>query len=142
MVLHMIHIIEFPRIHDIRGNLTALESADNVPFTIQRVYYLYDVPGGAARGGHAHRTLEQVLVAITGSFEVVVDDGHGRCALTLNRAYQGLYLPRMTWRELRNFSSGAVCLVLASEHFDPTDYIRDYETFRRLVGSPTPEILD
>lgn len=129
----IVHAIDFPRIQDARGNLTFLESEGDVPFAIQRVYYLYDVPGGASRGGHAHYSLEQVLFAVNGSFEVSVDDGFSRRSYTLNRAYQGLYLPCMTWRELQNFSSGAVCLVLASQHFDREDYIRDYDTFRRMV---------
>lgn len=122
-------IIELPRITDKRGNLTFIEQQNHVPFNIKRVYYLYDVPGGESRGGHAHRNLEQFIVAASGSFDVVVHDGIKQERFHLNRSYYGLYIPTMNWRELENFSSGSVSLVLASEPYDESDYIRDYEEF-------------
>jgi hypothetical protein len=122
-------IIELPRIAEPRGNLTFVENGRHIPFEIRRVYYLYDVPGGAERGGHAHRSLQQLLIAISGSFDVVVDDGRQRRRFHLNRSYFGLYLPPMTWRELDNFSSGSVCLVLASAPYDEADYFRTYPSF-------------
>jgi uncharacterized RmlC-like cupin family protein len=116
-----------------QGSLTYVEENRQVPFDIKRVYYLYDVPGGETRGGHAHRQLEQVIIAASGSFEVVLDDGVERKNIILNRSYHGFYIPRMIWRELINFSSGSVCLVLASEYYDEDDYFRDYEGFLRAV---------
>lgn len=121
--------IAFPKIPDARGNLTFIEGARHVPFAIARVYYLYDVPGGAVRGGHAHRELEEVLVAITGSFEVHLDDGKEKKVFTLRTSNEGLLIPRMVWRELHAFTSGAVCLVLASRPFEESDYYRDYAEF-------------
>jgi dTDP-4-dehydrorhamnose 3,5-epimerase-like enzyme len=126
-------LMELPKITDPRGNLTFIESNRHVPFEVKRVYYLYDVPGGETRGGHAHRQLEQLIVAAMGSFEVVLDDGRERKNVFLNRSYYGLYVPRLIWRELQNFSSGSVCLVLASEHYDESDYYRDYDEFRHAV---------
>lgn len=126
-------IIELPKVADPRGNLTFIEGQQHVPFPIQRVYYLYDVPGGESRGGHAHRQLEQLIIAASGSFDVVLDDGLRRERHFLNRSYFGLYVPRMVWRELENFSSGSVCLVLASEHYDAADYYRNYEEFLEVV---------
>jgi hypothetical protein len=122
-------VVELPRIVDPRGNLTPIEGGIQVPFEIARVYYLYDVPGGEGRGGHAHRAFEEFIVAASGSFDIVVDDGTHRERFFLNRSYYGLYLPPMVWRELDNFSSGSVCLVLASQRFDEADYIRDYDAF-------------
>ena len=127
-------IIELPKIVDHRGNLTFIEGGRHVPFEPKRVYYLYDVPGGAARGGHAHRQLEQFIVAANGSFTVITDDGTGRRDFYLNRSYYGLYLPTMTWREIDNFSSGSVCLVLASHLYDADDYIRDYDEFKKIAA--------
>ncbi|MDK4723063.1 FdtA/QdtA family cupin domain-containing protein [Rhizobium sp. CNPSo 3968] len=126
-------ILNFPRIPDNRGNLTFLEGNRHAPFDIKRVYYLYDVPGGAHRGGHAHKQLRQLIIAISGSFDVVLDNGFEKKRFSLNRSYYGLYVPVMTWRELDNFSSGSVCLVLASEHYDEADYYRDYEEFVQVV---------
>ena len=123
-------MIKLPVVEDERGNLTAIESKRQVDFDIQRVYYLYDVPGGAERGGHAHRTLRQLIIAVSGSFDVVLDDGHERTSIHLNRANSGLYLAPMIWREIENFSGGSVCLVLASAPYDESDYMRDYESFR------------
>jgi dTDP-4-dehydrorhamnose 3,5-epimerase-like enzyme len=122
-------IIELPKITDPRGNLTFVEGSNHVPFDIKRVYYLYDVPGGETRGGHAHKDLEQFVIAMSGSFDVVVDDGKRKRTFTLNRSYYGLYMPRLIWRELVNFSSGAVCTVLASHPYVESDYLRDYEAF-------------
>ncbi|MFC7082332.1 sugar 3,4-ketoisomerase [Halorussus caseinilyticus] len=121
--------IDLPKIADERGNLTFIEQNGHVPFEIKRVYYLYDVPGGESRGGHAHRELEQFIIAANGSFDLVLDDGTDRERIHLNRSYYGIYMPAGVWRELENFSSGSVCLVLASEHYDEDDYIRDYEAF-------------
>ncbi|MBW7923418.1 MAG: WxcM-like domain-containing protein [Burkholderiaceae bacterium] len=129
MALEACRIVELPRISDPRGNLTFIEGDRHVPFTIRRVYYLYDVPGGAERGGHAHRHLEQLIVAMSGSFDVVLDDGTNRTRFHLNRSYNGLYVCPMTWRELDNFSSGSVCMVLASRPYEESDYYRDYERF-------------
>jgi hypothetical protein len=126
-------LIELPIVADARGNLTFIEGSRHVPFDIARVYYLYDVPGGAERGGHAHRELNQFIVAMSGSFDVVLDDGRNRVRHHLNRSYFGLYIPNMIWRELDNFSSGSVCLVLASEIFLESDYYRDYHEYVAAV---------
>jgi hypothetical protein len=125
------HLVDLPRIPDPRGNLTFIEGGKHVPFDIQRVYYLYDVPGGAERGGHAHRGLIQLIIAMSGSFDVVLDDGREKKRIHLNRSYTGLYVCSMIWRELDNFSSGSVCLVLASNKYDEADYFRDYQEFIR-----------
>jgi hypothetical protein len=122
-------VLSLPKILRREGSITPIEQDRGVPFDIQRVYYLYDVPGGEARGGHAHRELQQLIVSVIGAFDVVVDDGRYRKTVTLNRAYQGLYVPRLIWRELVGFSSGGVCLVLASLPYDEADYIRNYESF-------------
>ena len=133
MKLSACRIMDLPKIADARGNLTFIEENRHVPFEIRRVYYLYDVPGGESRAGHAHRRLEQFIIAANGNFDVILDDGFDRKSFQLNRSYYGLYIPPMVWRELDNFSSGSVCLVLASDLFDEGDYIRDYEAFRRSV---------
>ena len=122
-------MIEVPKITDVRGNLSFIESNRHVPFEIQRVFYLYDVPGGETRAGHALKTCEQFLIALSGSFEVVIDDGISRHEYLLNRAYKGLLIPPLFWRELKNFSTGSVCLVLASQPYDEENYIRDYDAF-------------
>jgi len=122
---------EFRRIENERGAITPVECGRDVPFDVARVYYLYDVPAGAVRGGHAHRALEQVVVSLMGSFEVILDDGLNRKRVLLNRPHVGLYLPRMIWRELENFSSGGISVVLASKPFDEDDYIRGYDDFLR-----------
>jgi hypothetical protein len=123
-------IIALPKIQDPRGNLTFIEGNRHVPFAIARVYYLYDVPGGAERGGHAHRALHQFIVAMSGSFDVVLDDTVDQCRFHLNRSYSGLYVCPMIWRRIDNFSSGSVCMVLASNTYDEEDYYRDYAKFR------------
>jgi dTDP-4-dehydrorhamnose 3,5-epimerase-like enzyme len=127
-------IIELPKISDPRGNLTFIESGNHIPFNIQRVYYLYDVPGGSERGGHAHKGLSQLIIAMSGSFDVVLDDGRAKRRFHLNRSYYGLYVCPMIWRELDNFSSGSVCMVLASNLYDEDDYYRDYSDFQRALA--------
>jgi len=129
MPLEQCEIIELPKIQDCSGNLTFIESNNHIPFDIQRAYYLYDVPGGAERGAHAHKTLHQLLIAMSGSFNIILDDGRSKKTFHLNRSYLGLYIPPMTWRLLNNFSSGSVCMVLASDKYDESDYIRDYNEF-------------
>lgn len=131
MSLDSCRIIELPKIHDPRGNLTFIEADNQVPFGIQRVYYLYDVPGGSERGGHAHKELHQFIVAMSGSFDVLLDDGREKRRVHLCRSYYGLYICPMIWRELDNFSSGSVCMVLASNKYDEADYYRDYADFMR-----------
>jgi dTDP-4-dehydrorhamnose 3,5-epimerase-like enzyme len=126
-------IIELPRVNDPRGNLTFIEAVRHIPFAIKRVYYLYDVPGGAMRAGHGHRQLEQLIIAMSGSFDVVLDDGTERKRYHLNRSYYGLHVEPMMWREIDNFSSGSVCMVLASEYYDEADYFRTYDDFLRAV---------
>jgi len=128
-------LVELPRIANPKGNLTPIQGGQDVPFAIERVYYLYDVPGGESRGGHAHRTLEQFIIAASGSFDVVLDDGSSRAKFFMNRSYYGLYVPPGLWRELENFSSGSVCLVLASAAYDEDDYIRAYEDFRSWLAT-------
>jgi hypothetical protein len=123
-------MLELPRIERPEGNLTPVEGERDVPFALSRVYYFYDIPGGAARGGHAHLQLEQVIVAVMGSFDVVLDDGSKREVFRLSRAYRGLYVPPMIWRELESFSSGGIGVVLASQAYAEEDYIRDYDLFR------------
>jgi hypothetical protein len=132
-------LLELPRISRPQGNITPVEGGVTIPFEIERVYYLYDVIGGAARGAHAHRSLEQLVVATMGGFTVVLDDGKARREIRLARGYEGLYLPPMLWRELRDFTSGAVGVVLASCVYDEADYIRDYDEFVALkrVASET-----
>jgi hypothetical protein len=130
--------IELPIIHDPRGNLTFIEGTRQIPFEIKRVYYLYDVPGGATRAGHAHRSLQQFLVAMSGSFDVLLDDGVEKKRYHMNRSYYGLYITSMIWREIDNFSSGGVCLALASDLFDEADYYRDYDEFLSAMGIEKP----
>jgi WxcM-like, C-terminal len=131
--LEQCKLIDLPKIADPRGNLTFMEGNRHVPFAIERVYYLYDVPGGAERGGHAHLDLHQLIVAMSGSFDVLLDDGRATKRFHLNRSYYGLYVCPMIWRELDNFSSGSVCLVLASNRYDEADYIRDHQDFMSRV---------
>lgn len=122
-------IIEMDKHHHETGNITVIENGKTVPFDVKRVYYLYDIPGGESRGAHAHKELKQLIVAASGSFEVTLDDGNMKRTFTLNRPYQGLLVVSGIWRELNNFSSGAVCLVMASLPYDEKDYIRDYDNF-------------
>ncbi|WP_066224783.1 sugar 3,4-ketoisomerase [Formosa haliotis] len=127
-------IIEIPKIKDTRGNLAVIEK-DCLPFTFKRVYYLYDVPSDAYRGGHAHKDQLEFLVALSGSFNVILDDGKTKNRVTLNKPDKGLLIPTGVWRELENFSSGSVCLVLASDEFDEADYIREYDDFLKFKGA-------
>ncbi len=126
-------LIELEKNHHPNGNLSVVENGNQVPFDIKRVYYLYDVPGGEERGGHSHKKLKQFMIAISGSFDVIIDDGAQQRCITLNRPYMGLLIVPGIWRIINNFSSGAVCLVLASEHYDENDYVRDYEDFKQLT---------
>ena len=128
-------LVELPRINDPRGNLSFIEGMKHLPFEIRRVFYLYDVPGGAWRAGHALTNCHQFLVAMSGSFDVIIDDGEVRSRHHLNRSYFGLYLPPLIWREIDNFSSGSVCLVLASEPYDEGAYFRDYQLFKKAVSN-------
>ncbi|MGB9980312.1 sugar 3,4-ketoisomerase [Methanobacterium sp.] len=126
-------VIGLPKVVDKRGNLTFIEENNHVPFEIKRVFYLYDVPGGESRGGHALKDSHQFIIAANGSFDVILDDGNTRMRYHLNRSYYGLYVPKMVWRELDNFSSGSVCLVLTSAPYNEDGYIRDYDTFKKTV---------
>jgi hypothetical protein len=127
-------IIELPRINDPRGNLTYVESNRQIPFATERIFYLYDVPGGTSRAGHALRESHQFLIATSGSFDVVLDDGFEKQRYQLNRSYYGLYVPALIWREIDNFSSNSICLVLASARFDEADYYREYDEFISAVN--------
>lgn len=127
------HIIQLPKITDPRGNLTVAEPASGVPFDIRRAYWVYDVPGGESRGGHAHKRLHQLIIALSGSFHVTLDNGHSKETYLLNHPWQGLVVEAGVWRTLDDFSSGAVCLVLASEEYDEADYIYDYDEFQEYV---------
>lgn len=129
-----IKLVELPRVNDPRGNLTFAEEQDLVPFSIKRAYWVYDVPAGESRGGHAHKRLRQLVIAVNGSFTVTLDNGYERRAVLLNHPWQGLVIDVNTWRTLDDFSSGAVCLVLASEHYDEDDYIYDYDEFLKYIG--------
>ena len=124
------NILQLPRIYNPSGSITAVNSNKELPFTIQRVYYLFDVPGGEGRGGHAHKDLQQLIVAASGSFDIIIDDGNVKRTFHLSRPYMGLYMPSGLWRELDNFSSGSICLVLASTVYDEADYMRDYTAFK------------
>jgi WxcM-like, C-terminal len=129
------HIIELPKIADPRGNLSVIEGGRHIPFEIKRVFYLYDVPGGETRAGHALKNTEQFIIAASGSFDVVLDDGSERRTYGLNRSWKGVYVSPMVWRELVNFSSAGVCLVLASDHYDEDEYYRDYQEFLRAAAA-------
>ncbi|MEI7747735.1 MAG: FdtA/QdtA family cupin domain-containing protein [Chlorobiaceae bacterium] len=134
MPINECEIIKLPKIAEPRGNLTFVEGNNHIPFDIKRVYYLYDVPGGAERGGHGHKALHQLIIAMSGSFDVVLDDGYEQRRFHLNRSYQGLYICPMIWRKLDNFSSGSVCMVLASNKYDEDDYYRDYNEYLLARG--------
>ena len=127
-------IIQFPKIIDDRGNLTFVEECRHIPFSIARVYWIYDVPGGESRGSHAYRELQEVIISLSGSFEVFLDDGLAQKTVMLNRAYYGLYVPNMVWRRMQHFSTNAVALVLASLPYSVADYIRDYREFIKMNG--------
>jgi WxcM-like, C-terminal len=132
-------LVNLEKIESPKGNLSPLYGGVHVPFAIKRVYYLYDVPGGAERAGHAHRALQQLIVAASGSFAVTLDDGQNRRTVSLNRSYYGLYMPSLIWRELTDFCTGAVCLVFASLPYDESDYIRDYQEFLATARAPVNE---
>jgi hypothetical protein len=129
MPIEQCRLIELPKISNPFGNLTFIEAQRQIPFAIERVYYLYDVPGGAERGGHAHKGLHQLIIAMSGSFDILLKDGANERRFHLNRSYYGLYICPMIWRELDNFSSGSVCMALASNLYDEADYYRDYDQF-------------
>ena len=122
-------LLTLPKNHQLNGNLTSITNSQEVPFDIKRIYYLYDVPGGNSRGGHAHKDLYQIMIALSGSFSVTLDDGTLKRSFLLNQPYQGLLIPPGLWRDLDNFSSGSICMVLASELYDEEDYFRDYNQF-------------
>jgi dTDP-4-dehydrorhamnose 3,5-epimerase-like enzyme len=126
-----IRVIDLPKILDERGNLSVIEEMNHIPFKIKRTYWIYDVPGGEVRGGHAYKTLHEFIVALSGSFDVVLDDGKSRKIYSLNRSYFGIYVPNMIWRSIENFSTNALCMILSSEQYDENDYIRDYEEFKK-----------
>jgi hypothetical protein len=130
-LIYHCNILELPKVHNRSGNLTAIEHCVHIPFDIKRVYYLYDVPGGEERGGHAHKRLQQLIVAVSGAFDVMLSDGKNRKIVRLDRPYIGLHVAEGIWREILNFSSGAICLVLASDIFDEKDYIRQYQDFKQ-----------
>ncbi len=131
-VVYDCNIIHLPKIENISGSITAIQGDKDIPFDIKRIYYLYDVPGGADRGGHAHKRLHQLIIAASGSFDIILDDGNIKRTIQLNRPYFGLYLKPGIWRDISNFSSGAICLVLASNFYDATEYIRDYNEFKQF----------
>jgi hypothetical protein len=133
MSIENCYIIELPKISNPLGNLTFIEGQRHAPFEIKRVYYVYDVPGGAVRGGHAHKDLQQIIISMSGSFDITLDDGKNHKKYHLNRSYYGLYVCSMIWRKIDNFSSGSVCLVLASHIYDESDYYRDYQEFLNAI---------
>jgi dTDP-4-dehydrorhamnose 3,5-epimerase-like enzyme len=133
-LINQCKILQFPQINDPRGALTFIENSRQIPFDIKRVYFLYDISSGATRAGHGHKKLQQVLIAISGSFDVEVGDGFNKRKITLNRPFQGLYIPETLWRSIDNFSSGSVCLSLASDLYDESDYFRKYEDFLAYRG--------
>ena len=136
MPLDACRIINLPVVRNVMGNLTFVEGNRSIPFEIRRVYYLYDVPGGTERGGHAHKLLHQLMIAMSGSFDVLLDDGRQRKHFHLNRSFYGLYISPMVWRHLDNFSSGSVCMVLASDYYDENDYYRSYDQFLAALAQP------
>ena len=134
MSLDNVRIIELPKILDERGNLTFVEGGNHIPFKIERTYMIYDVPGGETRGGHAYMELNEFIVALSGSFDVVLDDGNVKRTYSLNRSYYGLYVPKLIWRGLENFSTNALCMILASEKYNEDDYLRDYDEFKYKIN--------
>jgi dTDP-4-dehydrorhamnose 3,5-epimerase-like enzyme len=132
-MLNQVKIINLPKIEDPRGNLTFIESLGHIPFEIKRTYWIYDVPGGEIRGSHAYRKLHEFIIALSGSFDVVLDDGREKKIFPLNRSYYGLYVPNLIWRSLENFSTNALCMILASDEYDEEDYIRDYDVFKSIL---------
>ena len=133
MPINVCRLIELPKFTDVRGNLTFVESWNHIPFEIKRTYYLYDIPAGSTRAAHGHKALHQLMIAVSGSFDVILDDGNEKITFHLNRPDVGLYISPMIWRDLNNFSSNAVCVVLASEFYDESDYYRKYTDFISAV---------
>lgn len=133
--MEKIRIINLPKIEDPRGNLSFIEENNHIPFSIRRVYWIYDVPGGEVRGGHAYKTLNEFIIALSGSFDVILNDGTGEKKYSLNRSYHGLYVPQLIWRRVENFSTNALCLILASNIYNENDYIRDFNNFKKILGS-------
>jgi hypothetical protein len=133
MSLKLAHLINFPKFSDERGSLSFIENSTHIPFDIKRIYYLYDVPANASRGAHGHKALEQVIIAISGNFEFMLDDGYDRKTFSLRNPWEGLYVPPMMWRELNRFSAGGVCLVLASDIYKEEDYYREYKDFLKAA---------
>lgn len=131
-MLEKVKIIQLPKISDPRGNLTFVEGANHIPFEVKRAYWIYDVPGGEVRGGHAYKCLNEFIIALSGSFDVVLDDGSDKKVFSLNRSYYGLYVPNMIWRQLENFSTNSLCLIMASDFYNEDDYLRDYSKFSDL----------
>ena len=129
-------LMQLPKIPDVRGNLTYVQGGMHIPFAIKRIYWIYDVPGGEVRGGHAYRELQEIVIALSGSFDVQLSDGSKRRTISLNRSYTGIHIPGMIWRQLGNFSTNAVGLVLASAPYDESDYIRRFDEFKRLRSTP------
>ena len=134
MITEKVRFLELPKILDKRGNLSFFEEETHLPFEIARVYWIYDVPGGEKRGGHAYKDLHELIVALSGSFDVIVDDGESRKKFTLNRSYYGLFVPNMIWRQLENFSTNSLCLIAASLPYDEKEYIRDYQEFQNMIN--------
>lgn len=130
--IHQCNILQLPKVHDRAGNITAIENNIHLPFDVERVFYLYDVPGGEKRGGHAHKELQELIIAVSGAFDVLMDDGKNKKIIHLDRPFIGLHITQGVWRELLNFSSGAICLVLASHKYDEDDYIREYSQFKKI----------
>ena len=132
---NVVNIISLPKIIDHRGNLSFVEEENHIPFRIERVFWIYDVPGGEERGGHAYKETEEFIISLSGSFDVVLDDGNGNVqTFQLNRSYYGLYVPKMIWRQMANFSTNSVAMVLASSPYNAEDYIRDYDVFKAISG--------
>ena len=134
MTLSDVRTIELPKALDERGNLSFIEGENHIPFKIRRTYWIYDVPGGEKRGGHAYKTLNEFIVALSGSFDLVLDDGKDRKIFSLNRSYYGIYVPEMIWRSLENFSTNSLCMILASAPYDEKDYIMEYETYQMMIA--------
>ena len=132
MTINDVKVIELPKFADPRGNLSFVEQLNHIPFVIRRTYWLYDVPGGESRGGHAYKENQELIVALSGSFDVVLDDGDKKCSFTLNRSYYGLYVPKGLWREMEYFSTNSLAMILSSTDYDANDYIRNYDEFLKL----------
>ncbi len=133
-LIDKVRLIDLPKIVDERGNLSFIEGENHIPFRIERTYMIYDVPGGEIRGGHAYKELSEFIIAVSGSFDIVIDDGHEKRTYSLNRSYYGLYVPKLIWRSLENFSTNSLCMILASHKYDESDYLRDYHDFKNIVN--------